>query len=158
LCLEIYIEFCFLGLQTKRQYFYRQKMDRNRKRPLTIPTQVEHIEGVDWLTFVYTAKGISTDYRIRIDINTIDTTDLPADFKEINSVYPKAFVDRKEYKGNRWEYETTVNEIGWKLCYLNQDLLVSKRGLLQRAVDRYMILTTVIGMHSLIVKVDELPG
>ncbi len=133
-------------------------MDRNRKRPLTIPTQVEHIEGVDWLTFVYTAKGISTDYRIRIDINTIDTTDLPADFKEINSVYPKAFVDRKEYKGNRWEYETTVNEIGWKLCYLNQDLLVSKRGLLQRAVDRYMILTTVIGMHSLIVKVDELPG
>lgn len=32
-----------------------------------------------------------------------------------------------------------MNEIGWKLCYLN-DILVSKRGLLQRAVDRYQFL------------------
>jgi hypothetical protein len=110
--------------------------DKNRKRPLTIPTQVETVDGVDWLSFVYTAKGVSTDYRIRIDTNTVNTEDLEVDFKQINSVYPKAYVAREEYKGNRWEYETTVNEIGWKLCWLNQDLLVGKRGLLQRAVDR----------------------
>jgi hypothetical protein len=37
---------------------------------------------------------------------------------------------------------TEVNEIGWKLCMLNPDL-IGKRGLLQRAVDRSFILTLV---------------
>ena len=106
------------------------------KRPLTIPIQVETIDGVEWLSFVYTAKGVSTNYKVRIDIDSINIEDLDEDFKNINSVYPKANVDRSYYKGNRWDYETSVNEIGWKLCHLNQDLLTAKRGLLQRAVDR----------------------
>ena len=33
-----------------------------RKRPLTIPTQLEVIDGIEWLTFVYTAKGVSINY------------------------------------------------------------------------------------------------
>ena len=41
-----------------------------------------------------------------------------------------------EYKGNRWDYETSVNEIGWRLTHLNS-VLIQKRGLLQRAVDRF---------------------
>jgi hypothetical protein len=111
--------------------------DKNRKRPLTIPTQVENVDGIDWLSFVYTAKGVSTDYRIRIDTNNVNPEDLSVEFKQINSVYPKAYCLKEDYKGNRWDYETTVNEIGWKLSWLNQDLLIGKRGLLQRAVDRY---------------------
>jgi hypothetical protein len=111
-------------------------MAAQRKRPLTIPTAIEtDQDGVDWLSFVYTAKGVSTDYCVRIDIDKIDTSTLSQEFKLINSVYPKAAVGRAEYKGNRWEYESSVNEIGWKLCSLN-DILLEKRGLLQRAVDR----------------------
>ncbi|KAJ3274090.1 ubiquitin-protein transferase activating protein [Terramyces sp. JEL0728] len=108
-----------------------------RKRPLTIPTQLEVIDGIEWLTFVYTAKGVSINYKIRIDTDSVDTNSLTKEFKIENSVYPKAYCERSEYKGNRWEYETTVNEIGWKLCYLNMDILVGKRGLLQRAVDSF---------------------
>jgi hypothetical protein len=126
-------------------------MDQKRKRPLTIPTQVEAIDGVEWLTFIYTAKGVSTNYTIRIDTDSVNTNDLSAEFKTENSVYPKANVTRSEYRGNRWEYETTVNEIGWKLTFLNQDILVSKRGLLQRAVDRYFMIKLVIEIDSLTV-------
>lgn len=111
-------------------------MSKSSKRPLTIPIEIETDEqGVEWLTFVYTAKGVSTDYRIRIDVDQVEKGVLPAEFKTTNSVYPKACVERKDYKGNRWDYESSVNELGWKLCYLN-DFLVEKRGLLQRAVDR----------------------
>ncbi|KAI8897389.1 hypothetical protein BC833DRAFT_527137, partial [Globomyces pollinis-pini] len=107
-----------------------------KKRPLTIPTQVEVIDGVEWLTFVYTAKGVSTNYCIRIDANSVDPQSLTVEFKTANSVYPKAFVNKEDYKGNRWEYETTVNDIGWRLTYLNPEL-IGKRGLLQRAVDSF---------------------
>ncbi len=105
------------------------------KRPLTIPTQIDMIDGVEWLTFVYTSKGISLNYKVRIDTNTVDVSTLDEAFKIVNSVYPKAVCERKDYKGNRWEYETTVNDIGWRLTVLNPELS-GKRGLLQRAVDR----------------------
>ncbi|KAJ3301786.1 hypothetical protein HDV03_000326 [Kappamyces sp. JEL0829] len=89
------------------------------------------------LTFLYTAKGVSTEYKIRIDIAHLSQDDFDDEFKLTNSVYPKAaLVTRNEYKGNRWEYETSVNDIGWKLSWQNP-VLLGKRGLLQRAVDSY---------------------
>lgn len=111
----------------------------SKKRPLTIPVEIEvDAEGIEWLTFVYTSKGISTDYRIRVDVEQIDTSQVGRDFMIANSVYPKAAgVTRQEYRGNRWDYETSVNDIGWKLCHLN-NFLIGKRGLLQRAVDRFI--------------------
>lgn len=112
---------------------------RQRRKPLTIPQLVEEIDGVEWLTFVYTAKGQSTPYTIRIDTGSVSIDELTVEFKTANSVYPRAYLERSEYKGNRWDYETTVNDFGWQLCYLNQDILVGKRGLLQRAVDRYFL-------------------
>lgn len=130
-------------------------MDPKRKRPLTIPTQIELIDGVEWLTFVYTAKGASTNYRIRIDTSSVKIDELDPTFKAENCVYPKANINRELYKGNRWDYETSVNEVGWKLSYLNQDLLIGKRGLLQRAVDRYFHSKKVIETDFLIQKADE---
>jgi hypothetical protein len=46
-------------------------------------------------------------------------------------------VSREDYDGNRWEYETSCNKLGWQLCWLNQDQLSGRRGLIQRAVDSY---------------------
>ncbi|EGF82209.1 hypothetical protein BATDEDRAFT_86971 [Batrachochytrium dendrobatidis JAM81] len=107
-----------------------------RKRPLTIPNALETIQGVEWLTFTYTSRGMGTQYTIRIDIDSVDNDDLTSDFKVTNSVYPRANVPQDEYAGNRWQYESTVNEIGWRLAYLNFEL-IAKRGLLQRAVDSF---------------------
>ncbi|KAI8922832.1 hypothetical protein BC831DRAFT_474083 [Entophlyctis helioformis] len=107
-----------------------------RKRPLTIPTAIETRDGVEWLTFTYTAKGQSTQFRIRIDIDSVADSDLTPSFRVINSVYPRANVPFDAYQGNRWQYESTVNEIGWRLSFLNPEL-VGKRGLLQRAVDSF---------------------
>ncbi|KAI8062511.1 hypothetical protein BC940DRAFT_308808 [Gongronella butleri] len=59
------------------------------------------------------------------------------DFRLQNAIYPRANVDKEEYDGNRWNYETSCNELGWKLCWLNRDQLFGKRGLIQRAVDSY---------------------
>lgn len=106
------------------------------KRPLTIPSAVEVKDGIEWLTFNYTTKGISKSYVIRIDIDSIQSDKLPTNFKLQNCVYPKAFVKKERYAGNRWDYETSVNDIGWRLASLN-DALVSKKGLIQRAVDSY---------------------
>ena len=44
---------------------------------------------------------------------------------------------REEYDGNRWEYETTCNRLGWQLCWLNKSQLSGRPGLIQRAVDSY---------------------
>lgn len=46
-------------------------------------------------------------------------------------------MSREEYDGNRWEYETSCNKLGWELCWLNQEQLCGRRGLIQRAVDSY---------------------
>lgn len=50
----------------------------------------------------------------------------------------KLIIRLVEYKGNRWDYESSVNDIGWKLCAKNR-VLIGKRGLLQRAVDRFIL-------------------
>ncbi|KAL2913217.1 hypothetical protein HK105_207336 [Polyrhizophydium stewartii] len=107
-----------------------------RKRPLTIPNALEIRDGVEWLTFTYTSRGVGTQFTIRIDIDSVGDHDLTADFRVANSVYPRANVPHDEYRGNRWQYESTVNEIGWRLAFLNP-ALVGKRGLLQRAVDSF---------------------
>lgn len=51
-------------------------------------------------------------------------------------VYPRANVPKETYQGNRWNYETQCNILGWKLAWINPDI-VGKRGLIQRAVDSY---------------------
>ncbi|EPZ36981.1 hypothetical protein ROZALSC1DRAFT_29083 [Rozella allomycis CSF55] len=94
-------------------------------------------DGVEWITFSYTNKGRITEYTIRIDIENLNADDIPEDFKRENGVYPRAYCAPEQYEGNRWEYETTCNDIAWKLCWMNPSVLTSRRGLIQRAVDSY---------------------
>lgn len=107
--------------------------ENTQKKLVTLPVSVDDIDGIPYMKFTYTEKGQSVVHEIRVDIENALPTD---DFKALNCVYPKANCAERDYQGNRFSYESTVNEIGWKLSFLNPNL-IGKRGLLQRAVDRY---------------------
>ncbi|KAI9323260.1 hypothetical protein BX666DRAFT_1873326 [Dichotomocladium elegans] len=95
------------------------------------------INGIEHITFLYSHDRLVKEYTVRTDIDSCSSDDIPADFRMVNAIYPRANVDKEEYDGNRWEYETSCNQLGWKLCWLNQDQLCGRRGLIQRAVDSY---------------------
>ncbi|KAI9326600.1 hypothetical protein DFJ73DRAFT_665967 [Zopfochytrium polystomum] len=107
--------------------------DKERDVPATIPV-VENIDGVEWFTIEYAVKKDKKVYRIRTDIDDISVETLPTDFKSDNCVYSKAFCPRSQYKGHRWNYENSVNIVGWKLCWKNSEIC-GQKGLIQRAVD-----------------------
>lgn len=93
--------------------------------------------GVEHLVFTYSTRGNDQEYMIKSNIDSILSEDLPEEFRRENCVYPRACVPIESYIGNRYEYETTVNDIAWRLTWLNRDLLIGRRGLIQRAVDSY---------------------
>ncbi|KAG9301235.1 hypothetical protein G9A89_012618 [Geosiphon pyriformis] len=82
-------------------------------------------------------KGVSTRVRVRADIESVNMTDIPDEFRKKNCVYPRAFCDRNNYKGTNWDLENWCNELGWKLAYLNSTKLGEKKLLLQKALDMY---------------------
>ncbi|KAJ2451069.1 hypothetical protein EV183_003841 [Coemansia sp. RSA 2336] len=98
---------------------------------------VDTEDGIPWLSFVYAQKGKPKRHRIRIDIDRAPQSAIPASFQHNNCVYPRANCARQAYAGNRWNYETECNKLGWKLAFLNQELLTGRRGLLQTAVNNY---------------------
>ena len=107
---------------------------------MNLPASAPHVElrnGVEWLYFTYSTKGHVQEYCIRIDIDELSLDDIPTDFKQDNCVYPRALVGKDSYNGNRFEYESSVNDLAWRLTWLNADSLGGKRGLIQRAVDSY---------------------
>ncbi|KAJ2523980.1 hypothetical protein GGI11_001135 [Coemansia sp. RSA 2049] len=108
------------------------------------PSVEDDIEGTPWLSFAYAQKGKPQRHRIRIDVERAAA--IPTSFKQNNCVYPRANCARASYRGNRWSYETECNALGWKLAFLNQELLSDRRGLLQTAVNNYR--TMVAGRKS----------
>lgn len=104
--------------------------------PASAP-QVELRDGIEWLLFTYSTKGHRQEFCINIDIDNLGLDEIPDDFKHENCVYPSAMLPREAYLGNRYDYEISVNELAWKLTYLNPQSLCGKRGLIQRAVDSY---------------------
>lgn len=107
---------------------------------MNLPASAPHVEirdGIEWLLFTYSTKGHIQEYCIRIDIDDLTLDEIPTDFKNDNCVYPRALVIRDSYSGNRFEYESSVNDLAWKLTWMNADVLSGKRGLIQRAVDSY---------------------
>ncbi|CAG8582764.1 5217_t:CDS:2, partial [Diversispora eburnea] len=98
------------------------KRQRNGSKQLTVET-------VD--------KGIVTKIRIRADIECVNISVIPDDFKRDNCVYSKALVPKENYQGTNWETETACNELGWKLAYMNRPKLDGKGSLLQTVVDMY---------------------
>jgi hypothetical protein len=95
------------------------------------------IDGIEYITFLYSHDRLVKEYTVRTDVENVQLQDIPMGFRVQNAIYPRANVARHEYDGNRWEYETSCNKLGWELCWLNQEQLCSRRGLIQRAVDSY---------------------
>ncbi|KAI9317030.1 hypothetical protein BX666DRAFT_1815990, partial [Dichotomocladium elegans] len=95
------------------------------------------INGIEHITFLYSHDRLVKEYTVRTDADSVNLDDIPLEFRMVNAIYPRANVEREEYDGNRWNYETSCNTLGWKLCWLNQEQLCGRRGLIQRAVDSY---------------------
>lgn len=95
------------------------------------------IDGIEHITFLYSHDRLVKEYTVRTDVDSVPLQDIPLAFRVQNAIYPRANVSREEYDGNRWEYETSCNKLGWELCWLNQEQLCGRRGLIQRAVDSY---------------------
>ncbi|KAI8992577.1 hypothetical protein BDB01DRAFT_778910 [Pilobolus umbonatus] len=95
------------------------------------------IDGVEHITFLYSHDRLVKEYTVRTDVINVSLGSISLDFRALNSIYPRANVPREEYDGNRWEYETSCNKLGWEICWLNQNQLCGRRGLIQRAVDAY---------------------
>ncbi|KAI5171355.1 hypothetical protein NEFER03_0714 [Nematocida sp. LUAm3] len=116
-------------------------------RPASQP-YIKRVAGEDRMCFKYptklsaeelpTEKGFEeVEFEIKYDIENVDIEKMSEKFKMDNSVYPRANVSLDKYLGNRWEYETEVNKLAWKLTALNPTLLYGKKGIVQRAVDSF---------------------
>jgi hypothetical protein len=105
--------------------------------PATTPLVVKQDNnGVQWIAFEYSRDRVKMEYTIRCDVESVNPDTLSQDFKSENCVYPRACVPKEQYKGNRLNYETDCNQVGWALAELNV-CLRGKRGLIQRAVDSW---------------------
>lgn len=105
--------------------------------PATTPLVVRQDQnGVQWIAFEYSRDRVKMEYTIRCDVESVNVDDLEPEFKGENCVYPRANCPKSEYHGNRLQYESECNQVGWALASLNQ-CLRGKRGLIQRAVDSW---------------------
>ncbi|KAF3765161.1 hypothetical protein M406DRAFT_258392 [Cryphonectria parasitica EP155] len=105
--------------------------------PATTPLVVRQDgNGVQWIAFEYSRDRVKMEYTIRCDVESVDTDQLKTEFKTENCVYPRACCPKDQYRGNRLQYETECNTVGWALAQLNPPLR-GKRGLIQRAVDSW---------------------
>ncbi|CEJ02425.1 hypothetical protein RMCBS344292_16431 [Rhizopus microsporus] len=115
-----------------------KKRKRLKKEAVKHMDSVELKEGIEWISFVCSHNRTVKRYSIRIDIHHVPDLDIMDEkFKNENCIYPRANVQKDQYNGNRWAYETECNILGWKLAWLNQEEIAGKRGLIQRAVDSY---------------------
>ena len=105
--------------------------------PATTPLVVrQDNNGVQWIAFEYSRDRVKMEYTIRCDVESVNTESLDSVFKTENCVYPRAVGTQDQYRGNRYNYETECNNVGWSLAELNP-CLRGKRGLIQRAVDSW---------------------
>jgi hypothetical protein len=105
--------------------------------PATTPLVVrQDNNGVQWIAFEYSRDRVKAEYTIRCDVESVNVDSLSTEFKNENCVYPRACCGKDNYKGNRLNYETECNAVGWALAELNT-CLRGKRGLIQRAVDSW---------------------
>ncbi|KAI7867389.1 hypothetical protein BDF14DRAFT_1803313 [Spinellus fusiger] len=82
----------------------------------------------------------NTRFRIKINIESVQLDEISQFFRTSNCPFPRAMVATPDqYTGSRsrWLEESTCNELGWKLAWLNPRLLAGKKNLLQRALDIY---------------------
>lgn len=90
------------------------------------------------LTFSWNSKGVPAKCRIRIDIESVDPSLISDSFRLQNCLYPHVLEDTEGLLSGRYAYENAINELGWKLAFLNPSKLADgKKHLLQKAVDAY---------------------
>ncbi|KAJ3023824.1 UNVERIFIED_CONTAM: hypothetical protein HDU68_008437 [Siphonaria sp. JEL0065] len=123
------------AFEVPKKNVQQQKKQKKASVPATIPT-IFIRDSVEWIEFCYEIKNASVPFEIRTDIDNIDVDDLDPDWRTLNCVYAGANMPEDDYKGNRYNYESSVNAIGWKLCHVNPSLC-GKKGLIQRAVDSF---------------------
>lgn len=95
------------------------------------------IDAIPYIVFAYKQCGDNFVFYVRTDIDSVDIPSLTSEFLRENCIYPRADCKKEQYIGNRWQYESECNNLGWKLAWRNNALLAGKRGLLQRSVDCY---------------------
>ncbi|KAF9113270.1 hypothetical protein BGX27_001915 [Mortierella sp. AM989] len=121
----------------------------------TLPISSTSFEDAgEFIEFDRYFQGQFQKSRIRCDIMHVKVEEIPFDFKKSNCVYPRSFLaleaeqldepssssgHHQQWKsvGARQAEEAYLNEIGWKLCFINRTLLDGKRLLLQQALDAY---------------------
>ncbi|KAF9337656.1 hypothetical protein BG006_003569 [Podila minutissima] len=99
-------------------------------------------DNINLLEFQGYVQGQFQLLQIIVSIDQVPLESLDFEFKKRNCVYPRSFLDTYESPhwntfGIRQAEESYLNEIGWKLCWLNQTLLDGKKLLLQQALDAY---------------------
>lgn len=100
-----------------------------------------------FLVMTYPNTGAARKYRIRCNIDDINTNELTTTFRQENCIYPKATLPPQQYKGKRQNFEKMYNELGWRLASLNPQIR-GKKGLIQYAVDNYRNRTGDMSMWS----------
>ena len=100
-----------------------------------------------FLVITYPNTGAARKYRIRCNIDDINTNELTTTFRQENCIYPKATLPPQQYKGKRQAFEKMYNELGWRLASLNPQIR-GKKGLIQYAVDNYRNRTGNMSMWS----------
>ncbi|KAF9570443.1 hypothetical protein EC968_001779 [Mortierella alpina] len=96
-----------------------------------------------YLEFEGYVHGEFKTLRIRTNVDLVRMDQLTLRFRKSNCVYPRSFsADEQEPSswntvGIRQAEECYLNDIGWKLCSLNEKLLSGRRLLLQQALNAY---------------------
>lgn len=135
---------CISDLSTPASEYAHKDPPLNVDRQLTVnPTKSYSANNSteDWITFEYTRDGIIMEYEIRMDIGTINLDILSSEFKEKNSIYPRASAaimspEQQQAREARDVYEDEWNRFGWALAKLNP-VLQGKRDLLRHTVNEW---------------------
>ncbi|KAG0073140.1 hypothetical protein BGZ93_003329 [Podila epicladia] len=128
-----------------------ENRDKGQRRPneddkaaqASLPVSLSgHAESINLLEFQGYVQGQFQSLQIVISVDEVPLDSLDFEFKKRNCVYPRSFLDTHESPhwntfGIRQAEESYLNEIGWKLCWLNRTLLDEKKLLLQQALDAY---------------------
>ncbi|KAG4304994.1 hypothetical protein PORY_001669 [Pneumocystis oryctolagi] len=86
--------------------------------------------------------------RVRISLDEVNLEEIPDAFRRDHCVFPRRFVsihascreqeaECEQFQTEDVKREQLMNEIGWKLAWLNMRLFANRPSFLQRAVDAY---------------------
>ena len=135
-----------LGVSSRNSVVYGETPRIKGLRPC-LQSALQDENGVYWIRFDYSHKGVLTEYNIRYEMDNVDVENLPHEFKMENCIYPRALVPEDQYQGDDRDNDKTWNAIGWALAVQNPSLQ-GRRELLQRAAETAFTGDKVDGKHA----------